>query len=93
MNPINVYYKIDTIFMNFEKSETSDSHTLLITLPDVTDLKRSHTYIALSNFSNYYIWKDIKKSHTKTINLKYQLQRGMMYLNLNVFYIRYLRLS
>ena len=34
-----------------------------------------------------------KKSHTKTINLKYQLQRGMMNLNLNVFYIRYLRLS
>ena len=93
MNPINVYYKIDTIFMNFGNSKTSDSHTLLINLPDVTDLKRSHTYIALSNFSNYYIWKDIKKSHTKTINLKYQLQRGMMNLNLNVFYIRYLRLS
>ena len=61
MNPINVYYKIDTIFMNFENSKTSDSHTLLINLPDVTDLKRSHTYIALSNFSNYYIWKDIKR--------------------------------
>ena len=61
MNPINVYYKIDTIFMNFGNSKTSDSHTLLINLPDVTDLKRSHTYIALSNFSNYYIWKNIKK--------------------------------
>ena len=62
MNPINVYYKIDTIFMNFEKSKTSDSHTLLINLPDVTDLKEVIRILLYQILAiTIYIWKDIKK--------------------------------
>ena len=34
--------------------------------------------IALSNLSIYYTWKKNKKSHTITINLKYQHQHGMI---------------
>ena len=45
---------IITIFMNSEKSKTSDPHRLL--------LKRSDNYIALSNLSIYYTWKNVKKS-------------------------------
>ena len=45
---------IITIFMNSEKSKTSDPHRLL--------LKRSDNYIALSNLSLYYTWKNVKKS-------------------------------
>ena len=32
---------MDAIFMNSENSITSESHTLLLSLPDKTDLKRS----------------------------------------------------
>ena len=45
---------IITIFMNSEKSKTSDPHRPL--------LKRSDNYIALSNLSPYYTWKNVKKS-------------------------------
>ena len=33
---------MDTIFINFEKSKTSDPHRLLINLLDEIDLKGSH---------------------------------------------------
>ena len=54
---------MDTIFMNFENSKTSDSHKLLFNLTDKIDLRRKDKYIALSNISIYYIWKNIKKSY------------------------------
>ena len=57
--------------MNSENSKT-DPHRLLLNLLDKIKLKRSDKYIALSNPSIYYTWKNIK-SHTKIINLKYQL--------------------
>ena len=49
--------------MNSENSKTSDPHRLLINLPDKINLKRSDKYLALSNLSIYYIWKNIKKSY------------------------------
>ena len=49
--------------MNSENSKTSDSHKLLFNLTDKTDLRRKDKYIALSNISIYYIWKNIKKSY------------------------------
>ena len=49
--------------MNFENSKTSDSHKLLFNLTDKIDLRRKDKYIALSNISIYYIWKNIKKSY------------------------------
>ena len=51
--------KVNTIFMNFKNSKTSDPHRLLLNLTDKIDLRRQDKYIALSNFSFYYIWKNI----------------------------------
>ena len=47
--------------MNYENSKTSDSHRLLLNLSDKINLKRSDKYVALSNLSIYYTWKNIKK--------------------------------
>ena len=71
---------MDTIFMNSENCKTSDPHRKLLNLKHKLNLRRSNKYVALSNLSIYYTWKNIK-SHTKTINLKYQLQHGMTSLN------------
>ena len=35
--------------MNYENSQTSDAHRLLLNLTDKTDLRRKYIYIALSN--------------------------------------------
>ena len=55
--------KMDTIFMNSKNSEISDSHRLLVNLTDKINLRRKYEYIALSNLSIYYTWKNIKKSY------------------------------
>ena len=47
--------------MNSENSKTSDPHRLLLNLSDKINLKRSDKYVALSNLSIYYAWKNIKK--------------------------------
>ena len=52
---------MNTIFMNFKNSKTSDPHRLLLDLADKTNLRRKDKYIALSNLSIYYTWKNIKK--------------------------------
>ena len=49
--------------MNSKNSKTSDTHRLLLNLTDKIDLKRKDKYIALSNLSIYYTWKNIKKSY------------------------------
>ena len=54
---------MDTTFMSSENSKTSDPHRLLLSLIEKVNLKRSDKYVALSNFSIYYIWKNIKKSY------------------------------
>ena len=54
---------MDTTLMNSKSSKTSDAHRLLLNLSDKMDLKRSDKYVALSNLSIYYIWKNIKKSY------------------------------
>ena len=46
-----------------------------LNLTDKINLKRSDKYVALSNHGIYFTWKNIK-SYTKTVNFKYQLQRG-----------------
>ena len=52
-----------TIFMNSQINETSDPHRLFLKLTDKIKLKRSDKYVALSNLSIYYTWKNIKKSY------------------------------
>ena len=50
---------MNNIFMNSENSRTSDAQRLLPNLTDKIDLTRKDKYIALSNLSIYYIWKNI----------------------------------
>ena len=57
---------MDTIFLNSENSKTSNLHGLLHNLSDKINLKRSDKYVALSNLSNYYAWKN-KKSYKSII--------------------------
>ena len=52
---------MNTVFMNSKNSETSDPHSLLLNLTEKINLQRSNKYVALSNLSIYYTWKDIKK--------------------------------
>ena len=51
---------MDTIFMNSENSRTSEYHALMLKLTDKLDLRRDQKTVALSNFSIYYTWKNIK---------------------------------
>ena len=51
---------MDTIFMNSENNKTFNSHRLLLNLSDKIDLKKSDRFVALSNLSMYYTWKNIK---------------------------------
>ena len=52
---------MNTIFMNSKNSQTSNPHRLLLSLTDKIDLRRKDKYVALSNLSISYTWKDIKK--------------------------------
>ena len=47
--------------MNSGNSKTSDPHGLLLNLSDKINLKRKDKYVALSNLSIYYTWKNIKR--------------------------------
>ena len=49
--------------MNSKNSKISDSHRLLLNLADNIELRRKDKYVALSNFSIYYTWKNIKNSY------------------------------
>ena len=49
--------------MNSENSKTSEPHRVLLNLTDKIELRRKDKYIALSDLSIYYTWKDIKKSY------------------------------
>ena len=50
---------MNAIFMNSRNSKTSDPHRLLLNLTDKINLRRKDKYIALSNLSIYYTWKNI----------------------------------
>ena len=58
---------MDTLYMNSKYSKISDPQKFLFNITDKINLKRSYNYVALSNLSIYYAWKNIKK-YTKTIN-------------------------
>ena len=50
--------------MSSQNSKTSDAHKLsLLNLLDKTNFKASDEYVALSNLSIFYTWKNIKKSY------------------------------
>ena len=66
--------------MNFENSETSEPHRLLLNLADKINLKRGNKYVALLNLSMYYTWKNIKNNKfimsAPTWNKKFGLHDG-----------------
>ena len=62
MNSVKLWNRMNTIFMNSKNSETSDPHKILLNLTGKMNLKKSDKYIALSNFSVCYTWKNIRKS-------------------------------
>ena len=51
---------MNTIFINSNNSKTSDPYRILLNLTDKIELRRKDKYIALSNLSIYYTWKNIK---------------------------------
>ena len=55
------------MFRNSGNSNASDRHRLLLNLSDKINLKRSDKYVALSNHSIWYTWKNIKKSYETNI--------------------------
>ena len=59
---------------------------LLLNLTDKINKKRRDRYAALSNLN---IYRKVLKSHTKIIDLKYQVQHGMKSLNYLMDYILY----
>ena len=71
---------MNTISMNSENSNTSDPHRLLLNLIDKIDLRGKDKYIALSNLSIYYTWKNIKTSYK---NYKFKMSAPTWIKNLN----------
>ena len=61
MNSAKVQYKMNNLFMNSKNSKTSDPHRLSLNLTN--KIEDIYIYIALSNLSIYYTWKNIKKSY------------------------------
>ena len=60
MNSVKLQNRMNTIFLNSENSKISDSYRLLVNIFDETSLKRIDKYVALTNCSIYYTWKNIK---------------------------------
>ena len=54
---------MDTIFTNTENSKTSKPHVLTLKFANKLDLRFGEKVIALSNFSIYYTWKNIKSTY------------------------------
>ena len=49
--------------MNSKNSKTSDLHRLLLNLTDKINLKGKDKYVALSNLSIYYIFKNVNNTY------------------------------
>ena len=56
--------------MNSKNGKISDPHRILLSLTDKIDLRRRNNYVALSNLSIYYTWKNIKQSYR---NIKFKI--------------------
>ena len=62
-NLINLSKRMDAIFMNSGNSKTSDPYRLLLNLSDIIKIKSKDKYVALSNLSIYYWWRNMKRSY------------------------------
>ena len=54
---------MDTTFLNSKNSQASDLYRLLLNLRDKIGLKRRDKYVALSNISIFYTWKNRKRPY------------------------------
>ena len=54
---------MDAIVINSENSETPEPYRLLLNHSGRINFKRSNKYVALSNLSMYYTWKNMKKTY------------------------------
>ena len=70
---------METIFTNTENSKTNEPHRFRLSLVDKLNLKNPKENIALGNLKAYYTMKTLNQD-TKTTNLKFFLQLGMMLL-------------
>ena len=70
---------METIFMNTKNIKTSKPHRFKLDLTDKLYLKSPNKNMALANLSIYYAWKS-SSQNTKTINLKFWHQLGMILL-------------
>ena len=90
--------KMGTIFINSEKSKTSEPHILIIKLTEKLDLRRGEHIIALSNLSIYYTWKNTKslynnnkfKISAPTWNYKFELPDGLYFVSNIQDYFEYI---
>ena len=84
--------------MNSKNSKTSKPYVLVLNLTDKLDLRRSDKYVALSNLSIYYTWKNIKSSYNNnkfkisvpTWNDKFELPDGSYSVSDIQDYFRYI---
>ena len=89
---------MDTIFINSGSSKTSNPHRLLFNLSYKRNLERSDKYVALSNLSIYYTWKNIKKSYKNnkfkisapTWNEEFELPDGSYSVSDIQYYCKYI---
>ena len=71
--------------MNSKNSKTPEPHVLVLKLTNKLDLRIGEKIVALSNFSIYYTWKNIKSSYNNntfkisapTWNDKFELLDGL----------------
>ena len=77
---------MSSIFFNYKNSKTSEPHRLLLNLLSQIDLKNMLPSILVSTTLQK---KKQKKIHTKTVDLKYQLQLGMESLSYTMSYVLY----
>ena len=56
---INLWDRIDTIFMNSEDSKVSNPHILLLNLSDKMNLKKSDKYVQILDFAIHEQFKKI----------------------------------
>ena len=66
----DVYYKMETIFINTENSKTSEPHRFRMNLTGKSNLKTPNKNIALVNLNIYYTWKNINLEYN---NNKYKI--------------------
>ena len=79
---------MDTIFMNSKNCTKSNPHRSLLNLTNKINFKKSDKYVALSNFSIHYTWKNIKTSY-KNYKFKISAQYGMNSFNYLMDHILY----